>query len=285
MSAARNCWWTLLTDPEIRQIEKEFNPAGLTFGPPISWPEDVLTRNLKIAYNRQELRGVAAPSPLPNIQLATEHLTKELNRILNRRIEEQKTPQLAAWIRQGYYTYTHEEVWNPVAVVANSDSVGKPPPDAVVGTATRTTTTSSSSSSSVHLVAGTPSFSRPAPPPPLSLSLSLSLPPVRRESLFRGSDGSTLQFHSRSGGSTTTTTTTGTGIRPSLPPPITAATSPTTAESESGNSPKRGPRGRITRTHHRPGLEPAGSCAQKRSRTSHPCPHCSKTFPFPSKLK
>lgn len=251
-------WWKLLTDSEIRQIEKEFNPKGLSFSPPISWPEAVLAHNLAIAYSRHD-RGIA-PNPLPDIQLATEYLIKELNRILNKRREEQRTPQLAAWIRQGYYAYTHEEVWNPVAVVAsssNSDFVGKPATDGsgVVATGSVRTTTSE-----VHM-AGSSSFQRP----------------VRKEP-YQKSEISTLH-----GGPIASANNVGTGIRPTVP----TGTSPTMIENEISLSPKRVVvRGRATTTRpNRQGPEPTGSCLPKRSRVAHACPHCIKTFPFPSKLK
>lgn len=248
-------WWKLLTDSEIRQIEKEFNPKGLSYSPPISWPEAVLAQNLAIAYSRHhDSRGIP-PNPLPDIQLATEHLTKELNRILNNRREEQRTPQLAAWRRQGYYSYNHEEVWNPVAVVAsasNSDFVATDGSGVVVTGSVKTTT------SEVHM-AGSSSFQRP----------------VRKEP-YQESEISTLQS-----GSSITSANVGTGIRPTP-----AGTSPTMIESEVSLSPKRGAvRGRATTRPYRQGPEPTGSCLPKRSRVAHACPHCTKTFPFPSKLK
>lgn len=250
MSATQG-WWKSLTESEIQQIEKELNPWGVSYSSPISWPETVIKRNLTIAYNRQDPRGVV-PNPLPNLQLATDYLTDQLNRILRRRIEEQRgeeprslKPRLATWVSEDYYNCSDGEVWTPVAVVsAGGGFPGKPAADGVVACSAGT------AKSEVRMVGG-PSF-------------------TRRKEPYQKSD-STLRFPSQSGGSSISTSA-GPGIQPTL-----AGVSPATAQRESSRSPKRG---RV-----RQGSEIAGSCPLKRSRATHACPHCKKTFPFPSKLK
>lgn len=262
MSGDRNsCWWTSLTELEIRNIERQLNPEGLSYGLPISWPEKILVENLRKTYYRV-FPGQIPPHPLPTN--ATDYLAEQLNRVLTKRREDVRAEdlksknqksmpktQLYAYLNP---TFPNESAWNHVAATEEDNGVDGP------------------------MILSTVRLR----PDSYMHGSSSSLRTIQKESSEK-SDGATLplapQFGGSSPGASALMRQTRLHRSPSAP------TRP--GGSEIGRSVKGGSNGRNSNRRHGPESTSPNPSKRPRGtqRSPHECTQCKKTFPFPSKLR